>query len=146
MSDTVEILIPKNAFTIRYADGKDSSTAPETEDEVAPSPAKTTTDIPWPFARCVQYIVDNSQRFNATGPGIRQGGRILTAILGVPEEEKSKPLSKEDAKALSEEMEAPGPKGYIPPLHSQVGGKLVEQTVPARTFLSYLDAVADALK
>lgn len=126
MSDKVQITIPKNAFTVHYTDSNEK--------------------VEWTFERCVRYVLDNTKKFNDNGVGIRRAVEIFAAIDGVAECEPSKPLNREHVKALSEELENPEP-GYMPSLSTvDADGNKVPKVIPGRTFLPYLDAVADALK
>lgn len=108
----------------------------------APKPAEDGTTpedtgiVAWSFARCAEWLVNTCTRFNQTGPGIRAGARIIDAIGGKAAGEVADFKREEDLKELSEAFENPD-RGYAPPL---------EQTPPGRMFVTYMDAVADALK
>lgn len=147
MSDTVEITIPKCAFTVRNASREKPLFEKHLKEgmglEEATQLAQTESEERWMFANSVQWVVDRAPGFNATGPGIRAGARIIDAVAGIEEGGKSKPLSKSDAKALLDALNNPGESGYMPQL-TTVDGKPVN--VPARVFLPYLDAVENALK
>jgi len=121
MADTVKIKIPPVALTISGDDG---------------------SKLDWTLPRCVQWIVDTHPRFNQTGPGIRQGARIIAGFGEDEQAPESGPILREDCAALSAAMDEP-PAGFHPPLTAPDGKP---SNIPARLFIPYLDAVAEALK
>jgi hypothetical protein len=99
---------------------------------------------PWTFAACVEHVVDNCPKLNATGAGIRSGARIVEACSKLPTGSTVE-LRDDDWAVLAEAMETPT-AGYHPKLFVQKpdGSAGEPVTIPSRKLLPYIDAVVDA--
>lgn len=81
------------------------------------------------FAMFVRWLVDNDERFNMAGPGIRMGARILEAVR-----DDIAKLADDDWKMLAEAAENPTVKGQ------PIGYPIT----PARGILPFVEAIAQA--
>lgn len=96
----------------------------------------------WTFGRTVRHVIDTDPVFNATGPGIRAGARILAALdkSGDKAGEKMS-VDEDDRKLLNKSLEEP-PAGWIPQLavKDKDGNEQPLPKIPGRFFLTYIDA------
>lgn len=111
-----------------------------------PSPADITIPlnppITWSAPACYRHIVENDQRFNSSGAGIRASIRLLTAIKADLAAGDIAELKDGDWKMLREAMEAPS-CGYLPIMHQIIGDKPVLFTIPLGRMIGYIDALSD---
>jgi hypothetical protein len=86
----------------------------------------------WTHVRSIGWVVNTAKQFNDTGQGIRASIRVLAEVEGKDAGDVVE-LEQDDWRLLHEAFEAPA-QGFCPPL---------EQKIPGRMFLTYIDALSD---
>jgi len=99
----------------------------------------------WSFLHCFVHVIDRHPSFNQTGTGVRAAARVMALVTDnqgrfLKKEGDVITLDQADWQMVQAAFEEPA-AGYIPgPLTDDAG---VPINVPARSFVTYIEAVSD---